>query len=86
MRIAVTGGTGFIGKHLAQRLILEGHEVVLVARGKNARSEVGSDETMKFVASDLSDLAPTRRFTDDQISKGLPAPGSFGLHDLRCCA
>jgi nucleoside-diphosphate-sugar epimerase len=32
------------------------------------------------------DLVPTRRFTDDQISKGLPAPGSFTFHDLRCCA
>ena len=32
MRIAITGGTGFVGSHLAQRLILEGHEVVLVAR------------------------------------------------------
>ncbi len=40
MRIAVTGGTGFIGKHLARSLILEGHEVVLVARGEERR--VGS--------------------------------------------
>ncbi len=32
------------------------------------------------------DLLPTRRFTDDQISKGLPAPGSFTFRDLRCCA
>lgn len=55
MRIAVTGGTGFIGKHLARRLILEGHEVVLVGRGKNTGSEVGGAESMTFVASDLSD-------------------------------
>ena len=32
------------------------------------------------------DLMPTRRFTDDQIRKGLPEPGPFGLHDLRWCA
>jgi uncharacterized protein YbjT (DUF2867 family) len=33
-----------------------------------------------------SDLVPTRRFTPEQIRSGLPKPGPFGLHDLRCCA
>jgi hypothetical protein len=33
-----------------------------------------------------NDLVPTRRFTDDQISSSLPAPGSFTFRDLRCCA
>jgi uncharacterized protein YbjT (DUF2867 family) len=32
-----------------------------------------------------ADLKPTRRFTEDQIRKGLPEPGAFGLADLRCC-
>lgn len=32
------------------------------------------------------DLVPTRMFTVDQIRKGLPESGSFGLRDLRCCA
>ena len=31
-------------------------------------------------------LAPTARFGDDQIRKGLPAPGGFRLRDLRCCS
>jgi nucleoside-diphosphate-sugar epimerase len=31
-------------------------------------------------------LAPTTRFSDDQIRKGLPAPRAFGLSDLRCCS
>jgi uncharacterized protein YbjT (DUF2867 family) len=32
-----------------------------------------------------ADLAPIRRFTPDQIRSGLPEPGPFGVHDLRCC-
>jgi uncharacterized protein YbjT (DUF2867 family) len=55
MKIAITGGTGFIGKHLAQRLITEGHKVVLVQRGKNTKRDGGATETtMRCVTSDLS--------------------------------
>ncbi|HEY7184813.1 MAG TPA: NAD-dependent epimerase/dehydratase family protein, partial [Blastocatellia bacterium] len=28
MRILITGGAGFIGSHMADRLIAEGHQVV----------------------------------------------------------
>jgi uncharacterized protein YbjT (DUF2867 family) len=31
-RIAITGGTGFVGRHLAARLAAAGHDVVLVSR------------------------------------------------------
>ncbi len=37
MRIAITGGTGFVGGHLAARLSARGHQVVLVARGVDRR-------------------------------------------------
>lgn len=37
MRIAITGGTGFVGRHLAHELVRGGHEVVLVARGIDRR-------------------------------------------------
>ena len=33
-----------------------------------------------------SDLLPRRKFTDDQIHKGLPERGPFTVRDLRCCA
>ncbi len=33
MRIAITGGTGFVGRHLAQALTRAGHEIVQIARG-----------------------------------------------------
>jgi NADH dehydrogenase len=37
MRIAITGGTGFVGRHLARELVRGGHEVVLIARGIDRR-------------------------------------------------
>jgi NADH dehydrogenase len=39
MKIAITGGTGFIGRHLARVLAGEGHTVVLIARGVDQRDE-----------------------------------------------
>jgi len=39
MRIAITGGTGFVSGHLARHLTSAGHEVVLIARGVDSRDE-----------------------------------------------
>jgi len=39
VRIAITGGTGFVGGHFARALLAEGHEVVLVSRGVDRRDE-----------------------------------------------
>lgn len=50
MKIAIAGGTGFVGTHLAKRLASQGHEVVLLAR--KARPNASN---IKFIASDLSD-------------------------------
>lgn len=33
MRVAVTGGTGFVGRHAVRALVDAGHEVVAIARG-----------------------------------------------------
>jgi NADH dehydrogenase len=37
MKIAITGGTGFVGGQLARELVRDGHQVVLVARGMDRR-------------------------------------------------
>ncbi|MCE0497960.1 MAG: NAD(P)H-binding protein [Methylacidiphilales bacterium] len=39
MKIAITGGTGFVGGNLARSLAIRGHEVVLIARGMDRRVE-----------------------------------------------
>lgn len=78
MKAAITGGTGFVGRHLAQALVEQGHEVVLIARGMDRRDlNVLSLPRVSFTKDDLS---------SEQIGRGLPEPGPFGLRDLRCCA
>lgn len=37
MKVAITGGTGFVGRHLARRLTAQGHDVVLISRGVDTR-------------------------------------------------
>jgi NADH dehydrogenase len=37
MKIAIIGGTGFVGRHLARTAVSNGHEVVLIARGLDQR-------------------------------------------------
>jgi len=39
MNIAITGGTGFVGSHLAKSLSAKGHNVVLIARGLDKHNE-----------------------------------------------
>jgi NADH dehydrogenase len=55
MRVAITGGTGFVGSHLAKQLVAGGHEVVLIARGVDQREpEILKLKNSTFFASDLS--------------------------------
>lgn len=51
MKIAITGGTGFVGRHLARSLVASGHSVVLIARGVDRR-----DESIRQLAN--AQLAP----------------------------
>jgi uncharacterized protein YbjT (DUF2867 family) len=37
MKIAITGATGFVGRHLSRSLSYQGHELVLIARGLDGR-------------------------------------------------
>jgi nucleoside-diphosphate-sugar epimerase len=60
MKIAITGGTGFIGRHLANDLIARGHAVVIISRGKYTRNTQPIEGTT-FVAIDIND---TERLTE----------------------
>lgn len=62
MQVAITGGTGFVGRHLARELVARGDEVVLIARGKDLRDEsIYKLAGASFFVSDLSDSQELRR-------------------------
>ena len=71
MRVAITGGTGFVGWHLAERFLSDGHEVVLISRSAHekvsllmpkAREKWGS--RLRTFRSDLADPTLARAFRD----------------------
>jgi len=51
MKIAITGGTGFVGRHLAQHLLSLGHQPILLARGRDVRQP----PIASIIHTDLSD-------------------------------
>jgi nucleoside-diphosphate-sugar epimerase len=74
MKIAVTGATGFLGRHLVRELQLAGHAVVAVVRDPRRANDLGVD----VVAADLLDVdALTDAFSscDAVIANAALAPG-----------
>ncbi len=75
MRVLVTGGAGFIGSHLCDRLVSEGHEVVCLDNlctgdlGNIARLQ--DDERFRFVLADAT--APINLEVDSVAHLASPA-------------
>jgi uncharacterized protein YbjT (DUF2867 family) len=58
--------------------------VPLAARAQVRILSEGVVDAAPFAEALPDDLVPRTHFTDEQIRAGLPAPGRFGLADLRC--
>ena len=74
MKIAITGGTGFVGRHLARSLIRDGHEVVLIARGVDHR-----DETIRQISG--ATFAPIGTGDEEKLVRAFE-----GCHAVAHCA
>ena len=58
MKIAITGGTGFIGQHLAAHLQAHECELVLLSRrGEPLPQAIPGGHSVRLVSADLSDVA-----------------------------
>jgi len=54
--VAITGGTGFIGSHLARALVAKGHKVKLIARGITRRDDpLRKEHNISFVPAGLTE-------------------------------
>jgi nucleoside-diphosphate-sugar epimerase len=60
MKVLVTGGTGFLGRHLVERLALEGDEVWVLARGGKSDAELRG-LGVHVVAGDVRQWASLRK-------------------------
>jgi UDP-glucuronate 4-epimerase len=68
-RVLLTGGAGFIGSHLAEALIQQGHQLTIVdnlddfyspARKQRNLDEIRSSGSFEFIAADICDLQKMR--------------------------
>ena len=69
MRILITGGAGFIGSHLSDRLIADGHKITVLdnlatGRKKNLSAHLGG-ANLEFIEGSILDLPLVERLTKD---------------------
>ncbi|MGH2619186.1 MAG: NAD-dependent epimerase/dehydratase family protein, partial [Anaerolineales bacterium] len=69
MRVLVTGGAGFIGSHLVERLLVEGHSVRVLDNLSTGHHGPGSENGVEFIQGDVRDRATVEASLDrvDQV-------------------
>ena len=67
------------------RGLVSSFAVVLVSVAQVKMLHEGLAEAAPACETLPTNLAPRIPFTEEQIRRGLPEPGPFGVKDLRCC-
>jgi dTDP-glucose 4,6-dehydratase len=87
MRIVLTGGAGFIGSHLTDKLLAEGHEVIIIdnlltGSLNNIKQHEGNPK-LKFLEHDISDALGIKEKVDFVLHFASPAsPVDYLKHPL----
>jgi UDP-glucose 4-epimerase len=64
MNVFLTGGTGFIGSHIAMELVRNGHNISILARNRNKVPELLTIQGIEIIEGDLGD----RRILESMIT------------------
>jgi dTDP-glucose 4,6-dehydratase len=88
MRILLTGGAGFLGSHLAERLLKEGHKVVCMDNLITGRTEnishLVSNENFEFIKHDVSKFIIVDEKLDYVLHFASPAsPEDYLQHPIK---
>lgn len=74
MNILITGATGFIGKHIIERLSDNTHKIVLLVRKSSfekAKNIFASNKNIQIIEGDISTSGLTNNHSKDQIQSSL---------------
>lgn len=64
MKIFITGGTGFLGRHLIEELILDNHEVTVLTRSEKTANNVFKQGSVKVIEGDPTKPGPWQQAID----------------------
>ncbi|MFA4905617.1 MAG: UDP-glucuronic acid decarboxylase family protein [Candidatus Margulisiibacteriota bacterium] len=87
MKVVLTGGAGFIGSHLTDKLLSEGHEVIildnLLTGTLNNIKQHGGNSKLKFIEHDVSDSKDIKDKIDFVLNFASPAsPVDYLAHPI----
>ena len=87
MRTVITGGAGFVGSHLCERFLAEGHEVVcvdnLLTGSRQNIVQILGNPAFRFVEHDISEPIAVDGVVDNVLHFASPAsPADYLAHPI----